>query len=84
VLKGDMSLVGPRPMMPNQRALYPGLAYYALRPGITGSWQVSDRNESSFAARAGFDADYERDLSMGLDAKILVATFGVVLRATGY
>ena len=38
VLRGDMSLVGPRPMMPDQAQLYPGTAYYALRPGITGSW----------------------------------------------
>jgi len=83
VLKGDMSLVGPRPMMPEQRDLYPGRAYYALRPGLTGMWQVSDRNASTFAQRADFDTDYERDLSMGLDAKLIVATVGVVLRGTG-
>ena len=40
VLRGDMSLVGPRPMMPDQTALYPGRAYYALRPGLTGFWQI--------------------------------------------
>jgi exopolysaccharide production protein ExoY len=84
VLKGDMSLVGPRPMMPEQQRLYPGEAYYALRPGITGLWQISDRNESSFAARAKFDADYDRRLSAGTDAAILIATVGVVLRGTGY
>jgi lipopolysaccharide/colanic/teichoic acid biosynthesis glycosyltransferase len=84
VLKGDMSLVGPRPMMPGQQALYPGLAYYALRPGITGTWQISDRNQSSFAARADFDSDYEERLSFAGDLHILVATFGVVLRGTGY
>ena len=54
VLKGDMSLVGPRPMLPCQQALYPGEAYYRLRPGITGLWQVSKRNESAFADRANF------------------------------
>ena len=57
VLRGDMSLVGPRPMMIDQQDLYPGTAYYALRPGITGFWQTSVRNESSFAERAGFDTD---------------------------
>jgi exopolysaccharide production protein ExoY len=84
VLKGDMSLVGPRPMMPGQQELYPGTAYYALRPGITGTWQISDRNQSSFAARAGFDADYEERLSFLGDLHILASTVGVVLRGTGY
>lgn len=83
VLTGDMSLVGPHPMMPEQRDLYPGRAYYALRPGLTGMWQVSDRNASTFAQRADFDTTYERDLSAGLDAKLIVATVGVVLRGTG-
>ncbi len=84
VLKGDMSLVGPRPMMAGQQALYPGTAYYALRPGITGSWQVSDRNQSSFAARADFDTAYEETLSFAGDLHILAATFGAVVRGTGY
>ena len=84
VLKGDMSLVGPRPMMDGQQVLYPGTAYYALRPGITGSWQVSDRNESSFAARADFDSAYEETLSFAGDVHILAATFGAVVRGTGY
>ncbi len=84
VVTGDMSLVGPRPMMPNQRVLYPGSAYYRLRPGITGPWQVSQRNESTFADRALFDRDYERDMSLPTDLRLLVATVHVVLRATGY
>lgn len=84
VVTGDMSLVGPRPMMPDQRVLYPGSAYYRLRPGITGPWQVSRRNESSFADRALFDHDYERDLSLGTDLRMLGATVRVVLHATGY
>lgn len=84
VFKGDMSLVGPRPMMPSQTTLYPGRDYYALRPGITGSWQVSKRNESCFADRATFDASYNRDVSLGTDLRILTATVRVVLRATGY
>ena len=48
VLKGDMSLVGPRPIMPEQRALYRGRAYFQLRPGITGFWQIGDRNDTAF------------------------------------
>ena len=84
VLRGDMSLVGPRPMMPDQASLYPGTAYYALRPGITGSWQVSARNESSFAERARFDTDYERQISAATDLAILLATVRVVLRGTGH
>ena len=83
VLIGDMSLVGPRPMMPDQQTLYPGLAYYRLRPGITGPWQVSDRHRSAFADRARFDAGYERDLSLGHDLRLLAATVRVVRRATG-
>ncbi|WP_246849488.1 sugar transferase [Rubellimicrobium arenae] len=84
VLKGDMSLVGPRPMMPSQAAMYPGTAYFALRPGVTGPWQVSERNESSFAARASYDSAYLNGLSFTLDVKIMVATVRVILRATGY
>ncbi len=83
VLKGDMSLVGPRPMMPEQRDLYPGHAYYALRPGVTGPWQVSDRNTATFAQRAEFDTAYERNVSFATDVRLLIATVGVVLRGTG-
>lgn len=83
VLRGDMSLVGPRPMMPSQRAIYPGHAYYALRPGVTGLWQVAARNESSFAARAGYDAEYDRTLSLAADLGLLAATVRVVTRGTG-
>ena len=71
-------------MMPEQRSLYPGHAYYALRPGITGIWQVSERNDSTFADRAGFDAQYDRDLSLATDLRLLMATVRVVLRATGH
>lgn len=84
VLTGDMSLVGPRPMMPDQQKLYPGRAYYDLRPGITGSWQVSERNDCSFAGRADFDTAYFRNVSLKTDMGILYATVGVVLGGTGY
>jgi lipopolysaccharide/colanic/teichoic acid biosynthesis glycosyltransferase len=83
VLVGDMSLVGPRPMMVDQAPLYPGRAYYALRPGITGPWQVSARNTATFADRAHFDDGYDRNLSLVTDLRILLATVRVVLRGTG-
>jgi lipopolysaccharide/colanic/teichoic acid biosynthesis glycosyltransferase len=84
VLRGDMSLVGPRPMMPSQIPLYPGTAYYRLRPGISGSWQVSARNESTFAERTVFDTDYDGKVSLREDLRILRATIRVVLRRTGH
>ncbi len=79
-----MSLVGPRPMLPDQRAIYPGSAYYELRPGITGAWQVSDRNACEFSDRAKFDTLYAGRLSPAEDLSILFRTVGAVLRGTGY
>ena len=84
VLMGDMSLVGPRPIMVGQKTIYPSDAYYDLRPGITGPWQVSARNESSFAERADYDADYLDGLSLSKDARIMFQTVGVVVNATGH
>ncbi|PIL21960.1 hypothetical protein P775_01855 [Puniceibacterium antarcticum] len=83
VFSGDMSLVGPRPMMPEQRKMYPGTAYYELRPGITGLWQVSVRNESSFAERAVFDTDYLHRVSIKTDILVLLRTVRVVFHGTG-
>ncbi len=84
VLTGDMSLVGPRPMLDSQVALYPGHAYYRLRPGVTGFWQICDRNACDFADRAKFDDAYDQALSPSTDARVLLQTIGVVLRGTGY
>ncbi|WP_324752410.1 sugar transferase [Roseovarius sp. Pro17] len=83
VLKGEMSLIGPRPMLPEQQSIYPGKAYYKLRPGITGLWQVSERNKCTFSGRADFDTAYDEQLSFRTDMAVLIATFGVVLRGTG-
>ncbi len=83
VLMGDMSLVGPRPMMLNQRDMYSGEAYYALRPGITGYWQTAGRSRTSFAARADIDTAYEAEVSLATDLRILWRTVSVVLRGTG-
>lgn len=85
VLKGDMSLVGPRPMLPDQLPLYlHPEAYLALRPGITGLWQVTARNEEAFALRAMLDQTYFDTLSLRRDLTIIGATFGAVVQATGY
>jgi exopolysaccharide production protein ExoY len=84
VLIGDMSLVGPRPMMVDQKALYPGTAYFDLRPGITGPWQVSDRNHTTFAERAAYDSGYLASMSFVYDIALLMKTVKVVWRGTGY
>ncbi|KIN61592.1 Bacterial sugar transferase [Sulfitobacter noctilucae] len=85
VLTGEMSLIGPRPMMPDQLDMYGDpKAYFALRPGITGLWQVTARNASRFSYRNEVDSAYERALTLKLDLTILIKTIGVVLRPTGH
>ena len=83
VLRGDMSLVGPRPMMPDQEALYPGREYFAMRPGLTGLWQVAARHDTGFSERADFDRRYFQALSFRTDLRVLAQTVRVVLRGTG-
>lgn len=85
VLTGDMSLVGPRPMLPEQVKDYAHpRAYMAVEPGITGLWQVTARNNDSFRLRAELDAHYTADISLWRDLRIIVATVGAVIMATGY
>lgn len=84
VLNGTMSLVGPRPMMIEQQKYYHGRAYYEMRPGITGFWQVSERNDCAFQDRVDFDNDYCRMMSLKTDVRCLLQTVGVVCRATGH
>lgn len=83
VLLGDMAIVGPRPMMVNQQSLYRGSAYYRLRPGLTGPWQVSARHESAFEERVVFDQQYERDCSLRTDLALILRTARVVTCGTG-
>lgn len=76
ILKGEMSLVGPRPFLPCQLKLY-GTAYrkyQTVRPGLTGLWQVSGRNCLSFQERVRLDEIYIQDWSIGLDVLILLRT----------
>ena len=86
VLKGDMSLVGPRPFMPSQDALYReegGRAYYHLRPGVTGMWQIFSRHDTTFASRVRFDETYGAKLSMLGDLALILRTATVVVSRTG-
>ena len=85
VLRGDMSIVGPRPILPEQIDDY-GLAYSrycAARPGITGLWQVSGRSETTFRRRAELDEIYLQGWSLLTDLSLLVRTIGVVVRKRG-
>ena len=80
VLKGEMSLVGPRPFMEDQRKMY-GVhikTYIHVRPGMTGLWQVSGRNGTTFARRIGLDREYIQRWSLWLDIYILLRTIKIV------
>lgn len=85
VLRGDMSLVGPRPVTAEEFLCYGPSAdrYTAMRPGLTGLWQVSGRNEVSFAERVAFDCEYAERISLRADLSILLRTVPAVLRVTG-
>jgi lipopolysaccharide/colanic/teichoic acid biosynthesis glycosyltransferase len=85
VLRGDMSLIGPRPVTPEQVGEYEHLphAYYAIRPGLTGLWQVSGRSRMGFPERAELDAFYYERCSPLLDVVILVRTVWAVLACRG-
>ncbi|MDP9912358.1 lipopolysaccharide/colanic/teichoic acid biosynthesis glycosyltransferase [Variovorax boronicumulans] len=85
VLKGDMSLVGPRPCMENQRHRYGKHwgTYCAMRPGITGLWQVSGRNRLPYSKRVELDAFYVSNWSLWLDVKIIFRTFRAVIAGEG-
>ncbi|MBX3215508.1 MAG: exopolysaccharide biosynthesis polyprenyl glycosylphosphotransferase [Labilithrix sp.] len=85
VIKGDMSLVGPRPYIERELTEMSGQEKIILRapPGMTGMWQVSDRNATSFAQRVQIDVYYVRNWSPWLDIHILAKTFGVVIKGSG-
>ena len=76
VLRGDMSIVGPRPVTDEELLRYASSigAYLACRPGITGLWQVSGRSKTTYNKRVACDTFYARNWSMALDAKILIVT----------
>jgi len=86
VLKGDMSMVGPRPCIPYEAAHYEPWhlrRILAAKPGITGVWQVEGRSRVSFSEMVRMDLRYIRDCSLALDLRILVKTVAVVIRCDG-
>lgn len=85
VLRGDMSIVGPRPVTDDELLEYSSAthAYLACRPGITGLWQVSGRSNTTYSKRVACDTFYVRNWSTALDVKILVATIPVILLSDG-
>jgi len=85
VLKGDMSLVGPRPEMPFIAASYDEWQRRRLsvKPGITGLWQILGRKDLPMHANLQYDFYYIRNRSLSLDVSILLRTIGVVLSRRG-
>jgi Undecaprenyl-phosphate galactose phosphotransferase WbaP len=85
VIAGQMSLVGPRPIVNAEIEKYGrGYDLYTrVRPGLTGLWQVSGRNKTTYEARVAFDEYYVRNWSIWLDAYILIRTVKVVVKAEG-
>ncbi|NVO27981.1 sugar transferase [Donghicola sp. C2-DW-16] len=85
VLKGEMSLVGPRPVTKEELVRYGAQqwAYLMMRPGVTGLWQVSGRNDISYDERVALDARYCREVSPVKDIVILFSTIGAITNRTG-
>lgn len=86
VLKGEMSLVGPRPVQQAELNAFYGAAasyYRSVRPGLTGLWQVSGRNDTSYAERVALDVHYVAEATLLDDLRILLRTPLAVLRRRG-
>ena len=85
VLKGDMSLVGPRPLLIEYLDYYTEeeMLRHTVRPGITGLAQSSGRNKTSWDARLAYDVAYAKENSFWLDVKILFKTFSQVIKREG-
>lgn len=85
VLKGDLSLVGPRPILPQESRFSPAKTalLHSVKSGVTGLWQVSGRSNLSFEERIELEVFYAQNWSFWLDIKILFKTIAVVFRRTG-
>ena len=85
VLRGDMSLVGPRPITDAEVERYADdiACYYAVRPGVTGLWQISGRSETTYTRRVQLDVRYVRTWSLWQDLSILFRTIPAVLLRRG-
>lgn len=84
VLRGEMSIVGPRPVVEDELEYYGEHSdlYLAVRPGLTGPWQAGDRSNDSYENRVRLDADYVSNWSMALDMRIVAKTAKVFLRGS--
>lgn len=85
ILRGDMSIIGPRPVAPDELQRYGANAhlYMAVRPGVLGLWQVRGRNKLTYAQRVALDAEYVRTWSILADLRILLEAVPVVLLGKG-
>jgi undecaprenyl-phosphate galactose phosphotransferase len=85
ILKGEMSLIGPRPYLPREREFLTEEGHIILRlpPGITGLWQVSGRSDTSYNFRLAMDSWYVKNWDLWLDVMIVFKTIGVVLNREG-
>ncbi|MFC7397625.1 sugar transferase [Chelatococcus sp. GCM10030263] len=85
ILRGQMSIVGPRPVVFDELALYGQDAGYYLRsrPGLTGAWQINGRNDVSYGERVAFDRDYVEHWSLWTDLVIIAKTVPAVVVAKG-
>jgi lipopolysaccharide/colanic/teichoic acid biosynthesis glycosyltransferase len=85
VLRGEMSLVGPRPIVEDEIKRYGDEIHYytAARPGMTGLWQVSGRSETTYDDRVRLDVRYVREWSLWQDIAILLKTVSVVIKGRG-
>jgi lipopolysaccharide/colanic/teichoic acid biosynthesis glycosyltransferase len=81
VLKGEMSVVGPRPLVKDELPRYGEEIDYVLsvKPGVTGLWQVSGRNDISYEDRVKLDVSYVKKRSLALDIKLVIRTVGVMV-----
>ncbi len=85
VLRGEMSLVGPRPIVPAEAVHY-GVhieKYHAVRPGLTGAWQVSGRSDVSYNQRVSLDCHYVETRNFRRDVGIMLMTIPAVLKSKG-
>ncbi len=85
VLKGDMSLVGPRPYLPREKEDMNGFFKYitSCKPGLTGFWQVNGRNDVTFTDRLSMDMNYYYNHNLKLDIKLLIKTLVKVFKKEG-
>ncbi len=81
VLRGEMSIVGPRPIVRNEKKKYAKnfKKVSSIKPGITGLWQVSGRNNLTYKRRVMLDINYVENYNLLMDLRIIIRTFGVIL-----